>query len=217
MSIVAMIPIKSKSKRVNNKNFLLFNGLPLYEHFFKKLIHNKIFDDIYVDTDSEEISRCAHSYGFKVIERPEWLTRDSANGNDLLLYEAGIVKADYYIQLFITAPFLTCETIKNASNILINSDVYDSVLTVNEEYSWFWFNGKPVNYDPEVLPRSQDAQPIIRETTGLYAIRRDVLLKRKCRIGYKPYFLVVDSIEGADLDTNLDFYIAEKILEYKGE
>ena len=216
MTIVAMIPVKATSKRVRGKNFRIFKGYPLYEHFLRKLIPDNPFDAVYVDTDSDEIKRRARSYGFEVIDRPEWLTRDSANGNDLLLYEAGLVEADIYVQLFVTAPLLRPETIDRACEIITTSPEYDSVLTVTEQYSWFWFQGRPVNYDPTVLPRSQDAQPIIRETTGLYAIRRKALLDRKCRIGYRPYFLVVDEWEGIDLDTELDFRIAEIVVESFG-
>ena len=94
-----------------------------------------------------------------------------------------------------------------------NSKTKDSILTVNEIYSWFWFNGKPVNYNPKVLPRSQDANPIIQETTGLYGIKRKSLLKRKCRIGFKPIFYKISSTESIDLDNLKDFEILTRILK----
>ena len=68
---------------------------------------------------------------------------------------------------------------------------YDSIFTVGEIYSWFWFNNKPVNYNPKTLPRSQDATPIIQETTGLYGIKSATLKKRKSRIGFRPYLFKV--------------------------
>ena len=37
------------------------------------------------------------------------------------------------------------------------------------------FKKKPVNYNPKVLPRSQDAVPIIQESTGLYGIKSKTL------------------------------------------
>ena len=76
---------------------------------------------------------------------------------------------------------------------------------MNKIYSWFWFKNKPVNYNPKVLPRSQDAQPIVQETTGLYGIRSDVLKKTKCRIGKRPYMYQVDEEEIIDLDNKKDF------------
>tara|TARA_B100001964_G_scaffold101846_1_gene113895 strand:+ start:15 stop:572 length:558 start_codon:yes stop_codon:yes gene_type:complete len=179
----------------------------------KKLIDSP-FDEVFIDTDSTEISEYARGMGWKVIKRVPELAADSANGNDLLLYEAGVVDADIYFQLFITAPLLLPQTINEAYKIMTTEMEYDSLFTATEIYSWFWYNNKPVNYDPKVLPRSQDATPIIRETTGLYAIRRDALLKNKCRIGENPYMLFVGEMEAMDIDTEQDFRVAEIIFSH---
>jgi CMP-N-acetylneuraminic acid synthetase len=210
MKVAAIIPIKEKSKRVKSKNFRSFCGEPLYRFFMKKLIDSP-FDEIFIDTDSAEIAEYATGMGWGVIERVPELAADSANGNDLLVYEANMVDADIYFQLFITAPLLQSETIHEAYKIMISKIEYDSLFTATEIYSWFWYNDKPVNYDPKVLPRSQDATPITRETTGLYAIRREALFKHKCRIGENPYMLYVDEIEAMDIDTEQDFRVAEFI------
>ena len=210
MKVAAIIPIKEKSKRVKSKNFRSFCGEPLYRFFMKRLIDSP-FDEIYIDTDSAEISEYARGMGWGVIERVPELAADSANGNDLLVYEANMVDAEIYFQLFITAPLLRSQTIHDAYKIMTTQIEYDSLFTATEIYSWFWYNNKPVNYDPKVLPRSQDATPIIRETTGLYAIRRKALLENKCRIGESPYMLYVDEIEAMDIDTEQDFRIAEFI------
>ena len=81
------------------------------------------------------------------------------------------------------------------------------VLTVKKIYSWFWFNNQSVNYNPKILPRSQDAQPIIQESTGLYGITKKSIKKNKCRIGNNPYFFEVSQQEALDLDTQEDFDI----------
>ena len=86
---------------------------------------------------------------------------------------------------------------------------YDSILTAKSIYSWFWFKKKPVNYVPKVLPRSQDAMPIVCETTGLYGIRKTSLKKNKCRIGNTPFFYEVEDEEAIDLDNYKDFEYLE--------
>lgn len=86
-------------------------------------------------------------------------------------------------------------------------------MTVKTIYSWFWFNNKPVNYNPRVLPRSQDAVPVINETTGLYGIKKDSLKKHKCRIGVKPYFFEVSDEESIDLDNQKDFKYLKFLLK----
>jgi N-acylneuraminate cytidylyltransferase len=204
----AIIPVKSLSRRVAAKNFRPFRGKPLFEHFFDR-VPSAPFDGIYVDTDSEAVAASAQRRGWEAIERKPELAADSANGNDLLVYEAGIIDADAYFQLFVTAPLLRPGTISRAVEALASDPGYDSVFTAVAIYSWFWCRGMPVNYDPLHLPRSQDATPVIRETTGLYGIRREALLSRRCRIGERPLPLLVSDLEALDIDTEMDLRIAE--------
>ncbi len=211
MKTVVIVPIKKNSKRVKGKNFIKIKGKPLYRYLLDKLKKTH-FDEIYIDTDSSEIRNYALKMGYKYIQRLPELSKDNANGNDLLNYHAKIIDADIYFQLFVTAPLLSIKSINKCIYLLKKSKNKDSILTVNKIYSWFWFNNKPVNYEPKVLPRSQDANPIIQETTGLYGIRKKILLKKKCRIGNKPIFFPTPAAESVDLDTLKDFQYLNKFL-----
>ena len=77
-------------------------------------------------------------------------------------------------------------------------------MTSKQIYSWFWFKDKPVNYNPKILPRSQDARPIVVETTGLYGIKKNAIKKQRCRIGKKPFFYKVSEEESLDIDNSED-------------
>lgn len=212
MKIVAIVPIKEKSKRVKNKNFKKIYGKPLYKFILEKLKKCN-FDEVFVDSDSNIIKKYCEKNNFKFIQRLPKLAKDSANGNDLLNYHADIIKADIYFQIFITAPLLEVSTINKCIEKLSKSKKYDSILTVNKIYSWFWFKNKPVNYKPEILPRSQDALPIIQESTGLYGIKKTSLLKKKSRIGFKPYFYEISDREFIDLDNDKDFEYLKYLLK----
>mgnify|MGYP001166669003 CR=1 FL=1 len=204
MKTVVIIPIKKKSERVKGKNFKKVNGTPLYEITLKKLKKCK-FDEVYVDTDSQEIKKYCLKNKIKIINRLKSLSKNTANGNDLLNYHSKIIKADIYFQLFVTAPLIKISTINNCIEVLKNSKKHDSILTVQSLYTWFWFKKKPINYNPKVLPRSQDAHPVIVETTALYGITKRSLKKRKCRIGFNPFFYEVTDKECVDLDNKKDF------------
>lgn len=208
MKTVAIIPIKQKSERVPGKNLRLVGEKPLYQYLLDKLSSCN-FDEIFIDSDSEEIKEYSQRRGYQFIQRKPELSENTASGNDLLNYHTEIIEADCYFQLFVTSPLLKTETINNCIEILQNNQKYDSIFTTKSIYTWFWFDGQPVNYNPRILPRSQDAKPVIMETTGLYGIKRQSLLKNKARIGQSPYFYEVTDAEAIDLDNEFDFNLLE--------
>ena len=62
MKTIAIIPIKSRSERVKNKNFRTVSDKPLYKHLLDKLPDSR-FDEIYIDSDSLELkSYCRHLF-----------------------------------------------------------------------------------------------------------------------------------------------------------
>ena len=214
MKVCATIPIKSNSTRVKDKNFKLLGGKPLFQYIIDHCIQADCFDCIYVDTDSPEIKDYCESLNVQWINRNPELTLDTANGNDVFHYDIDIIEEyDYYFQLYATAPFLKSKTIKECVNKLTHTSRYDSILTATEEYGWFWFKEQPVNYQPNILPRSQDAPPVIKETTGLYGISKSAYERYRCRVGGTPYFYIIrDRMECIDLDTLEDFDYASKLL-----
>ena len=193
--------------RIKNKNFKKIGKLPLYEILFKKLKKCN-FDEIYIDSDSSIIKKKSNKYGFQFLERLPKLSKNEANGNDLLNYHCSVIDADIYFQIFITAPFIEINTINRCIEIMKKTNTYDSILTAKEIFSWFWFKNKPINYNPKILPRSQDAKPITQETTGLYGIKKNALKKYQCRIGKKPYFYLISQKEALDIDTPEDLKLS---------
>jgi CMP-N-acetylneuraminic acid synthetase len=217
MSVCATIPIKSNSTRVPGKNFKHLNGKPLFQYIIDNCIQSECFDNIYVDTDSEEIKSYCFKNKVKWISRKPELTLDTANGNDVFHYDIEYIENtknhDYYFQLYATAPFLSPTTIRECVNKLTHTSKYDSILTATEEYGWFWYNKQPVNYQPNILPRSQDVVPMIKETTGLYGITKQSYMRYRSRVGACPYFYILrDKKESIDIDTHIDFEFAEKYI-----
>lgn len=212
MRTACFIPIKSNSERVPGKNFRVLNGKKLYEYICEHVKEANVFDEVFIDTNSEEIAQYALQQGFHVIERKEELARNTANGNDLLVHHYTLYpEFDYYFQLFATAPYLTPTSIQNCVNALMQSETYDSCFTATENHGFYWLNGTPINYRPGILPRSQDMQAMVEETTGLYGIRKDSLERYRCRIGRKPLIYFVSKFEAVDINTEEDLKVAEYV------
>ncbi len=209
---VCFIPIKDNSIRVSKKNLRKFGRKPLFRHVIDTVIKSDKFDDIFVDTDSVEVKEYCENNSINVIDRDPELSKDSANGNDLLKSWVEMKpNYDIYFQIFVTSPFLKIDTINDCVDFMKETSEYDSIFTGVEEYTWYWFDNKPINYEPKVLPRSQDAKPVIRETTSLYGITKEAFLLDNSRIGRNPKIYIVNQIEAVDIDTELDFFIAEQI------
>ena len=162
MKTACFIPIKANSERVPGKNLRTLNGKKLYEYLCEHVLEAGVFDDVYIDTNSQEVAEYAKSKGFHVIERKPELAKNTANGNDLLNHQFELFPDyDYYFQLFVTAPYMTAETIRACYNQLVTSNEYDSCFTATKNNSFYWLGGVPINYRPGILPRSQDLAPVL--------------------------------------------------------
>ena len=211
--VACFIPIKHNSQRVVGKNLRPLGDKPLYRHILDKVLSMDLFGDVYVDTDSQEIIDYCNSKNIKTIKRIPELLKDSATGNDLLKHWIN-TKPDYdlYYQVHVTSPFMTKKSIQGCVDALVEDNKYDSVFSAIEEKSWYWFNDKPINYDPRNFGRSQDAKGVVRETTCLYGIRKDAFLETQCRIGDSPFIYYVDDVEAVDIDNEIDFKFCETLI-----
>lgn len=212
--VAAFIPVKAKSERIKNKNFKLLAGKPLFLHTLEKLAGCDFIDEVFLDSESEEVFDMASNIDFIRFKRDEKLADNSTDGNKLFLNEIKATDADICIQILCTSPFIKPETIKKGVEILANSEKYDSVVLVKKEklYTWDSVNLKP-NYDIENIPNSFNLDDTVIETMGLYIIRKNAALKKGRRIGEKPYLLEAESLEAIDINYPEDFELAELIMK----
>ena len=211
--IACFIPIKHNSKRVIGNNLRILGDKPLYQHTLDIVKDMECFSGLYVDTDSDVIIEYCNENGIDTIERIPELLNDSATGNDLFKHWMEVKpNYDFYYQIHVTCPFMSKDSIQNCVDGLVDSSIYNSVFSAVEEKSWYWFDGKPVNYNPKNFGRSQDAKGVVRETTCLYGISKSEFLKNNCRIGSNPYIYYVDDIEAIDIDNEIDFKFCELIV-----
>jgi CMP-N-acetylneuraminic acid synthetase len=221
MKIAVQIPIKSRSStRVPNKNFRDLAGKPFSCWLLDELVKNCPEDwDLYIDSESVNAYDQfddRYSGRIKFHKRNEWFASDAANGNHLLSqFSNAHPEYDVFVQVFVTAITLTAAIIRESIEAFTSSaDKYDSMFLVTEKTGWFWFQGKPMNYDPsrpDGLPRSQDAL-VFEETTGLYAITRDAVMRTGCRIGKNPLMYKIPHKYAYDVDTMEDFAEAQRLL-----
>ena len=74
-----------------------------------------------------------------------------------------------------------------------------------------WLDGKAINYDSLNAPNSQNLPNVVAFNFGTTVVSRENLIRNHNIIGKKPDFIITSDIEAIDIDTPLDFYIAEQM------
>lgn len=211
MKTVAFVPIRLNSKRVVGKNLKLLGGKPLMCYILDTLASVKAIDEVYVYCSQEEVKKYLPER-VKFLKRPEYLDRDETLGKEIYEEFTKTVDADIYILAHTTSPFMKKETVENALR-KITDEGYDSAFSCEKVQTFTWYKGAPLNYSLKEIPRTQTIEPVYVETSAFFMFRRDIWKVHKQRIGFNPYFALVDKIEGVDIDWPEDFDFAEKIIE----
>lgn len=214
--IAAIVPMRHFSRRVPGKNYRLLGGKPLYRYIVDTLLSVPSITDVVVDTDSEPIiSEVAQELPrVRVVVRPEHLRSEMQVMNEILLNTVTQVDADYYLQTHSTSPLLSSATIGRAITMFLNGrDAHDSLFSVTPLHTRLWTaDGRALNHDPDNLIRTQDLEPVMEENSCIYIFRRDILEARHNRVGSNPLVFVMDPSEAIDIDTELDWQIADAAL-----
>lgn len=121
MKIVAFLPAKGSSGRIKSKNLKLLNGKPLFLHTLEKLMKCEFIDEVYLDSESDDILNYARYLNYIPLERAENLASNSTDGHQMFYNEVRQVEADIYIQILGTSPFIMKETIKRGIDTLLVS------------------------------------------------------------------------------------------------
>lgn len=151
--------------------------------------------------------------GVTYLRRSESLDQDTTKMNEVVQCFAEEVPADIYVMTHTTAPFISAASIKKGLDA-VSSGQYDSAVAAKNCRIFLWKDGRPLNYQLNDIPRTQDLPEIYEETSGFYIYREEVIKKLARRIGEKPLLIEVDEIEAVDIDESEDFIIADAIFNH---
>jgi CMP-N-acetylneuraminic acid synthetase len=212
--LVAVIAARSGSVRVKNKNIRDFNGSTILELKIKQLKQIKQLDKVIVNTNCEEIMQIAKKAGAECVKRDDYFASNTVSMSEVFKNIAENVDAEYIMYANATNPLVKTESYEKAIDIFFkNKDKSDSLTSCHDVKEFLYLNNKPLNYDPKNQPRSQDLPDVIALNFAISILSRDNMIKFKNILGERPYFFKLDEVESIDIDTNLDFFIAEKVYE----
>lgn len=213
MKTVAIVPMKLNNRRLPQKNTKCFtNGKPLCYYILSTLLKVEGIDEVYVYCSNPDIQAFIPE-GVTYLRRSESLDQDTTKMNEVLQCFAEEVPADIYVMTHTTAPFISAASIKKGLDA-VSSGQYDSAFAAKKLQDFLWKDGRPLNYQLNDIPRTQDLPEIYEETSGFYIYREEVIKTLARRIGEKPLLVEVDEIEAIDIDESEDFIIADAIFNH---
>lgn len=222
--ILAIIPARGGSKGVPRKNIKLLNGHPLIEYTIKEANKSSYINKIVVSSDDEEILEVSERIGGCIpLKRRESLAGDKTATVDVILDVLNELKnkdnyvPDYFVLLQPTSPFRNCKHIDDSFKIVLNNDSNSliSVCEVSETPYWMKIieNNKMKNLlEGNDVIRRQDLNKVYIINGAIYIMKTDVFLESKKLILEDTCPYIMDRKFSLDIDTKLDFEMAEVLM-----
>lgn len=218
---LCIIAARGGSKRIPKKNIKLFLGKPIIEYSIETALKSKLFDEVMVSTDSNEIAEIAISCGAKVP-----FIRSGKNSNDYSTtfdvinevvsnYKLINREFEYTCCIYSCAPFITTQKLKEAFKMLVKGK-FDSVFPVMPysfpvQRSLLKNNKNKISffYPEYSLSRSQDLEKSYHDAGQFYWLKTNICITKKVTITQNSGCIVISEIEGQDIDNEVDWIIAE--------
>lgn len=213
---LAMIPARLGSQRLRKKNLAPLDGRPLIAHAIDKCRDAGCFDEVWVNTESDEIGAVAVQYGAKYHRRPEGLANNVATSEEFVAEFLEAHDCEAVFQVHSIAPLLTVRDIHEFVNAYDRSGK-DVMLSCIEDQIEVAYQGQPVNFTFAEKTNSQDLHPSQRITWAITAWRRDTYIAAinagktatyAGRVGIHP----VNPLAGHVIKRQLDLDVAASLL-----
>lgn len=229
MRNIAIIPARSGSKGLKDKNIKILNGKPLLAYSAEAARDAGIFDEIMVSTDSEKYAEIGREYGANVpFLRTKELSGDNAGSWDVVKqvlsqYRLNGECFDTICLLQPTSPLRTTQDILDAYDFMEEKHA-EAVTSVCEvDHSPLWTMVLPENQSlKEYNENSKNDVP--RQQLATYYRFNGAIYIRKIKyhedtielLEENEYAFIMEQNKSVDIDTELDFIIAEKVMDYYG-
>ena len=225
--MIAIIPARSGSKGLKDKNIRELNGKPLLAYSVEAAVSSGLFETVHVSTDSKDYADIAVAFG-----ADEPFLRDAENAGDassswdavrevLRKYQAIGKVFDICVLLQPTSPMRTAEDIKSAYELFKdkNAESLTSVTEVDHPVQWCFTldetcSMKEFAASPYKNSRRQELEKHYRENGAIYIVRTDCISNpafdfytERCAA------YVMDRTKSIDIDTLQDFIVAETIMK----
>lgn len=229
MKILGVIPARSGSKSIINKNIKKINNLPLLYYTIKPALKSNVFDRVIVSTDSQKYLNIAKKFGISTpFLRPKNLSTSSSLAIDTITHAVlkceRVFKEKYDLVCMLqpTSPLRTIKDFKLIiSRMKKNYNKYDSIISVVDVDNYhpikmkYIMNNQLFDYKKWNIenPPRQSLPKIYIVNGAFYLFKRDILIKKKSFKGNKSLPYIMPKSRSINIDNILDFELAKMIIK----
>ncbi len=229
MRLLGVITARGGSKGLPRKNVRSLAGKPLIVHTIDAALGlGDRLHRLVVSTDDDEIAQISRTAGAEVpFRRPPKLSRDDTPSIPVVQHAVRWVEendenlVNWILLLQPTSPLRTTADLAAALDLIQDGDptAVVSVCEANESHPLKMKvieNGLVRSYDPNGFReglRRQDYTLVYKTNGAVYLTRRDVLMEHNSLLGERTKPLVMPVERSVDIDTELDFRVAETLME----
>ena len=230
MKSLAIIPARSGSKGLKDKNIKLLHGRPMLAYTVEAAKKAGIFDAVHVSTDSEAYRKIAEQYGAEVpFLRSGALASDTAVTWDMVRwtleqYRTLGKRFDRVALLQPTSPLRDERDILAAHQMMEEKGAGAVVSVCEMEHSPLWSNvlpkdGNMKGFIREELLRQRQGLPVYYRLNGaVYMVEETLLWQEPMELyGEKTYAYIMPKERSVDIDDEFDFAMAETMISRKGK
>lgn len=233
--VLGIIPARGGSKSVPKKNIKKLAGKPLLAWIIEEAKKSKYIDRVIISTDDKEIADIARQYGAEVpFMRPAEISQDLSTDIEFLTHAVDFLKdnknyePDIVLLLRTTSPLTTVEHIDKGIELLINTPEADAVRPIvesskhpykmwkiSDNKKWiepflskdFTGMNEPYNSPRQILP------DVYIPTGSMDVMRLKTIRELKSTSGKKTAYFLMKPEEYANIDSLMDFKIAEILMK----
>ena len=226
MKKIAIIPARSGSKGLPNKNILMLGNKPLIAYTIEAALKSKEFERVIVSTDSLEYKYIAEKFGAEVFMRREELSNDKASSFVVIedvLNKIGTT-IDYFVLLQVTSPFRNENHIKESIEIFENGiSEYDFLVSMQKSdkssslIKPIYDSGTLEEYNIDYSNYSRQKYEEYHPNGAIFIGKVKEYLEQKHFFGKRAKAYFMNKEDSVDIDDSIDFEIAITILNKKNK
>ena len=226
MKKIAIIPARSGSKGLPNKNILMLGNKPLIAYTIEAALKSNEFERVIVSTDSLEYKYIAEKFGAEVFMRSEELSNDKASS--FVVIEDVLKKIgttiDYFVLLQVTSPFRNENHIKESIKLFEDGiNEYDFLVSMQKSdkssslIKPIYDSGTLEEYNIDYSNYSRQKYDEYHPNGAIFIGKVKEYLEQKHFFGKRSKAYFMNKEDSIDIDDSLDFEIAITILTKKNK